>query len=54
MIQLPPVVIESVNVAYNPNNSSFFIEGGHPVEVGLSVTFKEIVPLYKQDVEGGM
>ena len=54
MIQLPPLVIESVNVSYNPNNSSFFIRGGHPVEVGLSVTFKEIVPLYKQDVEGGM
>ena len=54
MIQMPPLVIESVNVSYNPNNSSFFVEGGHPVEVGLSVTLKEIVPLYKQDVEGGM
>ena len=54
MIQLPPLVIESVNVSYNPNNSSFFVEGGHPVEVGLSVTLKEIVPLYKHDVEGGM
>ena len=25
-----------------------------PVEVGLSITLKEIVPIYKQDVEGGM
>ena len=54
MIQLPPLVIESVNVTYNPNNSSFFVEDGHPVEVGMSVTLKEIVPIYKQDVEGGM
>ena len=54
MIQLPPLVIESVNVSYNPNNSSFFTEGGHPVEVGLSVSLKEIVPIYKKDIEGGM
>lgn len=54
MIQLPPLVIESVNVTYNPNNASFFLDGGNPVEVGLSVTFREIVPLFKQDIEGGM
>ena len=54
MIQLPPLVIESVSVSYNPNNSSFFTEGGHPVEVGLSVSLKEIVPIYKKDIEGGM
>lgn len=54
MIQLPPLVIESVNVTYNPNNSSFFLDGGNPVEVGMSVTFREIVPLFKKDIEGGM
>ncbi len=54
MIQLPPLVIESVNVTYNPNNASFFLDGGNPVEVGLSVTFREIVPLFKKDIEGGM
>ena len=54
MIQMPPLVIESVNVSYNPNNSSFFMEGGNPVEVGLAITLKEIVPIYKHDIEGGM
>ena len=54
MIQLPPLVIESVNVTYNPNNSSFFKNGDNPVEVAMSVTFKEIVPIYRQDIEGGM
>jgi hypothetical protein len=54
MIQLPPVVIESVNVSYNPNNTSFFKQNNAPVEVGLSITLKEIVPIYKQDVVGGM
>ena len=54
MIQLPPCVIESVNVSYNPNNASFFLEGNNPVEVGLSVTLKEIVPIYKTRYEGGI
>jgi len=54
MIQLPPLVIESVNVTYNPNNASYFIEGNNPVEVGLSITLKEIVPIYKEDIDGGM
>lgn len=53
MIQLPPLVIESVNVTYNPNNSSFFMENNNPVEVAMSVTLKEIVPIYMQDVEAG-
>ena len=53
MIQLPPCVMESVNVSYNPNNTSFFMQDNNPVEVGLSVTLKEIVPIYKQDVEAG-
>jgi len=53
MIQLPAVVIESVNVIYNPNNSSFFKQNNAPVEIGLSVTLKEIVPIYRQDVMEG-
>lgn len=53
MIQLPPCVIESVNVTYNPNVSSFFKHNNSPVEVGLSITLKELVPLYADDVEGG-
>ena len=53
MIQLPPCYIESVNVSYNPNNSSFFKQNNAPVEIGLSVTLKEIVPIYADDVERG-
>jgi hypothetical protein len=53
MIQLPPCFIESVNVTYNPNNSSFFRRNNSPVEVGLSVALKEIVPIYADDVERG-
>ena len=54
MIQLPPCFIESVNVTYNPNNSSFFRRNNSPVEVGLSVALKEIVPIYADDVDKGL
>ena len=53
MIQLPPCFIESVNVTYNPNNSSFFKRNNAPVEIGFSLTLKEIVQIYSDDVEGG-
>jgi len=53
MIQLPAVVIDSVNVSYNPNNTSFFKHNNAPVEIGLAVTLKEIAPIFKGDVERG-
>jgi len=53
MIQLPPCVVETVTVTYNPNVSSFFKKNNAPVEVGLGVTLKEMVPLYRDDVEAG-
>jgi len=53
MIQLPPCFIESVNVTYNPNNSSFFKRNNAPVEIGLAVALKEIVPIYSDDVDKG-
>jgi len=53
MIQLPPCFIESVNVTYNPNNTSFFRRNNAPVEIGLALTLKEIVPIYAADVDKG-
>ena len=53
MIQLPPCVIESVGVTYNPNSSSFFKENNAPVEIGLSIALKEMAPIYSGDVEAG-
>ena len=54
MIQLPPTFIESVAVTYNPNVSSFFRRNNSPVEVGLTVTLKEIVPIYTDDIKRGL
>jgi hypothetical protein len=53
MIQIPPCYIESVNVTYNPNVTSFFRHNNSPVEVGLAITLKEIIPIYTTDVERG-
>ena len=53
MIQLPPCVIESVNVTYNPNSSSFFKENNAPVEIGLVISLKEMAPIYAGDVDKG-
>jgi hypothetical protein len=53
MIQLPPCYIESVNVTYNPNTSSFFKQNNSPVEIGLGVTLKEIIPIYSSDIDKG-
>ena len=54
MIQLPPTFIESVGVTYNPSVSSFYRKNYSPVEVGLTVTLKEIVPIYNDDVKRGL
>ena len=53
MIQLPPCVIESVNITYNPNSSSFFKENNAPVEIGLVISLKEMAPIYAGDVDKG-
>ena len=53
IIQIPPCYIESVNVNYNPNNSSFFKQGNRPVEISMAVNLKEIIPIYQKDVEDG-
>jgi len=53
MIDLPAMVISNVSVTYNPNAASFFKQNNHPVEIDLSITLSEIVPIYRDDVELG-
>jgi len=52
---LPEVYLESANVTYNPNSMSFYKSksGGRPIEVTLSLSFKEIQPLNRQLVKMG-
>jgi len=51
MVNLPPTVISNVSVTYNPNAASFFKSDGRPVEIDLSITLNEIMPIYRDDVE---
>lgn len=51
MVNLPSTVISNVSVTYNPNAASFFKVDGAPVEIDLSVSLSEIVPIYRDDVE---
>jgi len=48
---LPLMVISSVSVTYNPNSASFFKDGNRAVEIDLSVTLNEVMPIYRDDVE---
>lgn len=50
LINLPTTVISNVSVTYNPNASSFFKHSNMPVEIDLTVTLNEIMPIYKDDV----
>ena len=51
MPALPATVISNVSVTYNPNSASFFKQNNNPVEVDLSITLNEIMPIYRDDIE---
>ena len=53
MIQLPPLLLNQLMLHTTQIMLHFFWKDNNPVEVGLSVTLREIVPIYKQDVEAG-
>lgn len=55
MIKFPEVVLTSVNVTYNSNSMSYLkVEGeGTPYEIDLSLTFTELLPQSRVDIEAG-
>ena len=48
---MPAMVITNVSVTYNPNSASFFKQNNNPVEMDLSVTLNEVMPIYRDDIE---
>ena len=52
---LPEMYLESASTTFNPNSMSYYksANGGRPVEVNLSLTFKELQPLNRQLVNMG-
>jgi len=50
---LPEMYLESANTTFNPNSMSYYKHGNRPVEILLSLSFKEIQPLHRQLIEAG-
>lgn len=53
IIKLPEAVLESASVTYNPNSISFFKQNKRPVEINLSLNFKELMPLSRKAIQAG-
>jgi hypothetical protein len=51
--KLPEVFLESASVTYNPNSMSYFKQGNRPVEINLSLEFKELQPITRENVDEG-
>jgi len=53
IIKIPEVACTSINVTYNPNSISFFRDNGMPVQTTLELSFTELKPISRQQVEQG-
>jgi hypothetical protein len=51
--KLPEVFLESASVTYNPNSMSYFKQGNRPVEINLSLEFKELQPITRESINEG-
>lgn len=52
MIKFPQVVLRNASVQYNANSMSYH-EDGRPIEIDLTLTFTELTPLSRVDIEAG-
>lgn len=51
--KLPELYLESASTTYNPNSLSYFKHNNRPVEINLSLEFKELQPISRSEIEGG-
>lgn len=51
--KIPEVFLESASVTYNPNSMSYFRIDNRPVEVNLSLEFKELQPITRESIQEG-
>lgn len=52
MIKMPEVVLKNCSVTYNGNSMSYH-ESGRPIEIDVQLSFGELAPLSRQDIEAG-
>lgn len=53
IIKIPYVACESIGVTYNPNSMSFFKYKNSPSEVDITLSFKEVNQLTKEQINQG-
>ena len=51
--KIPEVFLESCNVTFNPNSMSYFKQGNRPVEINMSLEFKELQPITRESIGSG-
>lgn len=51
--KLPEVFLESCGVTFNPNSMSYFKQNNRPVEINLSLEFKELQPITRENINEG-
>lgn len=51
--KLPEVFLESCSVTFNPNSMSYFKQNNRPVEINLSLEFKELQPITRENINEG-
>lgn len=51
--RLPECVLTSATTTYNPNSMSYFKRGNRAVEVTISLSFQELMPIQQANVDGG-
>ena len=52
--KMPECALTDVEITYNKNSASFFIgPEGYPVQVDMTLSFKELMPIYKQHIRKG-
>ena len=45
--------LTNATITYNPNSMSYFKQGNRPVEIGLTLSFQELMPLTSENIEEG-
>jgi hypothetical protein len=51
--KMPEVALTSCSVDYNKDSNSFFMQNNEPVRIDLSLTFKELMPIYQKHIKQG-
>lgn len=51
MVQLPEVVLTSITTTYNPNSLSYYTQNNMPVEVNLTLNFRETKPITREAID---